>query len=214
MLLGTKKIIQTKSLRLITITIAFTTFVLASLNTFLVEFVKKDLELSTMDFGTTISIMGVSGVIAGIILTKKITKIKKPINFMTICLLLLGIILIPFLIINQSWELFLLFMFIGPFNVLITIPLNIIFMRDTLDSYRGQAFSSLNLITSLFMIFGILYGVILTPYIGLRYLFFYNAVLLILIAIGSLIYLVFINNLDNLTQTDLKNTTRPVTLPD
>lgn len=214
LLLGTKKIIHIKSLRLITIIIAFTTFTLASLNSFLVAFVEQDLGLTAIDFGTTISIMGFSGVIAGVIMTNRITKITKPINFMSISLLLLGLVLVPFLVISQLWELFLIFLCIGSFNMLISIPLNIIFMRDTEDSYRGQAFSSLNVITSLFMIVGILFGVALAPIVGLRDLFFLNALLLIVIAVGSLFYLLFINDLDNPTQISQQDINMVKTIPD
>ena len=62
------------------------------------------------------------------------------------------------------------------------------------------------MMVSLFTIVGIIYGTIFSPIIGLRELFFLNALLIIIIGIIGLIYLLFINNLDNLDSIETKPT--------
>lgn len=197
-LLGTKKMLQIPSLRFLIIIFSFLIFADASLTTFLVAFVKNDLGMTDIQFGTTITILGGSGVISGLIMSKKIAEVKKPILLTAIGFLLSGIFFLPIIIITKAWELYVLFFFIGVFNLVINIPVNTIFLRDTTDAIRGQVFSALNMAISLFTILGIFYGVILAPIIGLRLLYFSNAIIFIIVAVIAIIYLKMIKDLDAL----------------
>ena len=206
LLLGTKKLFQIKSLRFLMIIFSFLIFADASINTFLVAFVKYNLKMSDVQYGTTLTILGASGVVAGILLTSKISNVKKPIFLTIFAFVSFGFVSLPFAIITKAWQLYLVALLIGPLNILINVPVNIIFFRETTDDIRGQVFSALNMMVSLFTIVGIIYGTIFSPIIGLRELFFLNALLIIIIGIIGLIYLLFINNLDNLDSIETKPT--------
>lgn len=215
-LLGTKKMFQIPSLRFIIITFSFLIFANASINSFLVAFVKTDLNMTDIQYGTTLTILGGSGILAGIIMTNKIASVKKPIKLTTIGFLLSGIFFFPILYVTQAWQLYVLFFFAGIFNIAINIPVNTIFMRDTTDDIRGQVFSALNMAISLFSILGIFYGVILAPLIGLRILFFLNSIIFIVVALIGLFYLIFIKDLDkaqleiNKKELNIKTTPEPI----
>ena len=206
-LLGTKKLLQIPSLRFLIIIFSFLIFANASVNSFLVAFVKNDLGMTDIQFGTTITILGGSGVITGIIMSKKIAEIKKPIFLTTIGFLLSGIFFLPIIIITEAWQLYVIFFFFGVFDLLINIPINTIFLRDTTDDIRGQVFSALNMAISLFTILGIFYGVILAPFIGLRLLYFSNAIIFIIGAVIAIFYLKVVKDLDDITKHDSINNT-------
>ena len=210
LLLGTKKMMQIKSLRFLVIAFSFLIFANASINSFLVAFVKSDLHMTDIEFGTTITILGGSGVLTGIIMSKKISQIRRPIMLTVVGFLLCGISFLPIIIVTQAWQLYVIFFFVGSFNLLINIPVNTIFLRDTTDNIRGQVFSALNMAISLFTILGILYGVIFAPIIGLREIYFLNAIIFVIVALIGIFYLLFIENLDmpqvsyETNQTNLK----------
>lgn len=214
LLLGTKKIFQIKTLRFIIIIFALLVFANASINSFLVAFTTSVMHMSKVQFGTSVSILGGSAVLTGIFLTAKITKVKRPIAVIAGSFFAGGIILSPVLIINQYWQLYIILFLMGPINVLINIPANVVFFRDTTDNIRGQVFSALDMLISLFTIVGILYGVFLVPYIGLRNLFFINALLFIAIGFMALFYLFFINNLDSAQEKQIVSTTEAVVTGD
>lgn len=201
LLLGTKKLFQIKSLRFLVILFSVLIFANASINSFLVAFVKSDLHMTDIEFGTTITILGGSGVLTGIIMSKKISQVRRPIMLVVIGFLLSGISFLPIKIVTQAWQLYILFFFLGSFNLLINIPVNTIFLRDTTDNIRGQVFSALNMAISFFTILGILYGVIFAPILGLRDLYFLNAVIFVIVALIGMFYLIFIENLDNPQET-------------
>ncbi len=202
LLLGTKKVFQIKTLRFIIIIFAFLIFANASLNSFLVAFTKSVLNMSDVQFGTSVSILGGSAVLAGILLTTKITKVKRPLALIAGSFFVGGFVLLPFIFIDQAWELYIMFFLMGPINVLINIPGDVIFFRDTTDNVRGQVFSALNMLISLFTVSGIIYGVIIVPFIGLRNLFFFNSLIFIVVGFIALFYLFFINNLDSIQPDD------------
>ncbi len=210
-LLGTKKVFQIKSLRFLIIIFSILIFANSSLNSFLVAFAQANLHMSNEQFGLSIAILGGSGVITGVLLTNKISQIKRPILVVASAFLAGGIILFPIILVTNAWELYLMFIFLGPINVFINIPINVIFLRDTTDNIRGQVFSSLNMMMSIFTILGLIYGVILSPIIGLRLLFFYNSILFIIIGLAGVIYLIFVNDLDNVS-TDQIIGSEPVSI--
>lgn len=197
LLLGTKKIFQIKSLRFLIIIFSFLMFANSVFNAFLVAFAKSDLQMTNLQFGTAIGIFGAAGVVTGLILTSKISSIKRPTLVVAISFFLDGLFLLPILVIKQAWNLYIMFILIGPLNVFINIPVNIIFLRDTTDNIRGQVFSALNMLISVFNIIGLIYGVIIVHFIGIRLLFFSNSLIFLIVGFGSLFYLIFINNLDN-----------------
>lgn len=199
--LGTKKMLQIPSLRFIVILFSVIIFADATLNSFLVAFVKNDLGMTNIEFGTTITVLGGSGVLTGLIMSNKIAKVKRPVLLIVIGILLSGISFLPIIIVSKAWQLYVIFFFGGSFNLLVNIPINTIFLRDTTDNIRGQVFSALNMAISLFTIFGIFYGVIFAPIIGLRMLYFINAVLFVIASLCGLFYLLFINNLDKVDET-------------
>ena len=198
LLLGTKKIFQIKTLRFIIIIFMFLIFANSSLNSFLVAFVEQDMHMTKVQFGLSVSLLGGSAVLTGILLSGTITKIKRPLALIAGSFLAGGIILLPLLIIDQPWEFYVLIFLLGPINVFINIPGDVIFFRDTVDNIRGQVFSSLNMLISLFSIIGIIYGVIFVQFYGIRLLFFSNALIFVIIGILALFYLFFINNLDSI----------------
>ncbi len=200
LLLGTKKILQIKTLRFIIIIFTFLMFANSSINSFIVAFEETDLHMSQVQFGTSVSILGGSAVLAGVLLASKITKINRPLAFISGAFFIGGIILSPILVINQYWQLYLIFFLIGPVNIFVNIPANVIFFRDTTDEIRGQVFSALDMLISLFTIAGIVYGVIMASIIGLRLMYFLNALIFIIVGFLGLFYLFFINNLDNKSQ--------------
>lgn len=197
-LLGTKKLFQIKSLRFLIIIFSFLIFANASINTFLVAFAKFYLNMSDVEYGTTLTILGASGVVAGVLLTNKISNVSKPIFLIIFAFVSFGIISLPFAIITHSWQLYLIASLIGPLNILINVPVNIIFYRDTTDAIRGQVFSALNMMVSLFTMLGIIYGTILSSVIGLRELFFLNSLIIVMVGFIGLFYLLFVNNLDKI----------------
>lgn len=196
LLLGTKKIVQTKTLRFIIIIFAFLMFANASLNSFLVAFEEQEMHMSSLQFGLSVSLLGGSAVVSGLLLTSKISKINRPLILIAGTFLAGGIIFLPVLIINQAWELYLMFILLGPVNIFVNVAGNIVFFRDTKDIFRGQVFSALDMLISLFNIIGIIYGVLFSSVLNLRYLFFGNALIFIVIGLLALIYLFFLNNLD------------------
>ena len=199
-LLGTKNVFQIKTLRFLIIILAFLMIANTSLNTFLVAFEETNLHMSPVQFGTSVSILGGSAVLTGLLLTSKITKVKRPLSLVAWAFFIGGIILLPIYIIANYWQMYLILLLMGPVNIFVNIPTDIIFFRDTSDEIRGQVFSALNMLMSLFMIVGIAYGAINAPIIGLRLLFFVNALIFVIIGFIALFYLFFINNLDNFEQ--------------
>ena len=204
-LLGTKKLFQIKSLRFLIIIFSFLIFADASLNTFLVAFAKFYLNMTDVQYGTTLTILGASGVVAGVLLTSKISKVTRPIFLTIISFVGFGFISLPFAFITQAWQLYIIALCIGPLNILINIPVNIIFLRDTTDEIRGQVFSALNMVISLFTILGIIYGTMFSPILGLQELFFYNALIIVIVGLIGMFYLLFINNLDKIEMTENKS---------
>lgn len=211
LLLGTKKVFQIKTLRFIVIIFMFLIFANASLNSFLVAYAEQDLQMTKIQFGMGVSILGGSAVLTGIALTGIITKVKRPLALISGTFFAGGIILLPLLIITQAWELYVILFLLGPVNILINVPGDVIFYRDTVDSYRGQVFSALNMLISLFSIFGIFYGVIFVSFFGLRYLFFSNALIFVTVGFFALFYLFFINNLD-IVDNPINSTKSPTTV--
>lgn len=197
-LLGTKTVFRIKTLRFIIIIFAFLIFANSALNSFIVAFEETDLNMSAVQFGTSVSILGGSAVLTGILLTSKITKMKRPIALIAGAFFVGGIILAPILVITQYWQLYIILFLVGPVNIFVNIPTNIVFFRDTTDDVRGQVFSAMDMLMSLFTIAGIVYGVIVAPLIGLRLMYFLNALIFIVVGFLALFYLFFINNLDNI----------------
>lgn len=211
LLLGTKKVFQIKTLRFIIIIFAFLLFANSSLNTFLVAYAESELNMTGVQFGTSVSILGGSAVLTGILLTSKITKVKRPLALIAFSFFIGGFIILPLIIITQAWELYILFFLLGPINILINVPGDVIFFRDTTDAIRGQVFSALNMLVALFTIAGIIYGVLLAPIIGLRYLYFTNSLIFIVVGFLALFYLFFINNLDYSAQPSEKVSEQGIT---
>lgn len=199
-LFGTKKVFQIKSLRFIIIIFALLIFANSALNTFLVAFEETDLNMTAVQFGTSVSIYGASAVLTGVLLTSKITKVKRPLVLLTGAFFIGGIILSPIYFITNYWEMYLMLFLIGPVNIFVNVPANIVFFRDSTDAIRGQVFSALDMLISVFTIVGVVYGVIVAPIIGLRLMYFINALIFVFVGLLALIYLFFINNLDNVGQ--------------
>lgn len=199
-LLGTKTVFHIKTLRFLIIIFAFLVFANSALNSFIVAFEETDLHMTPVQFGTSVSILGGSAVLTGILLTSKITKVKRPIALVAGTFFVGGFILAPILVITQYWQMYLILFLVGPANIFINIPVNIVFFRDTTDEIRGQVFSALDMLMSLFTIAGIVYGVIMAPILGLRLMYFINAMIFIVVGFLALFYLLFINNLDNVSQ--------------
>lgn len=205
-LLGLKKLYQIKSLKILIILMSFFIFTNSSISSLLVAFVKSELSMSDIQFGILLTIYGLASIISGLIFAKLISNFKKEILLIIISYLLKGLILLPILIITKYWQLYLMFIVLGPINQVINISVNIIIIRKTTDDIRGQVFSSFSMIISLFSVLGIIYGVAISSLIGLRYLYFTNALLYVFIAIGAFLYLGLLNKWDYFNQEKLNIT--------
>ncbi len=200
-LLGIKSILKIKTLRYVTLSISFVLFANIQLVTFLVAYEKSFLHMSDAEYGFTMSLLGFSGVIMGIIMAKIIPRIHKPILFMNLGILLFGFDLLPLLIIAQAWQIYVLIIIGGALGIMCTIPLNFVLLRDTTDNIRGQVQSTYNMVSGMTNILGISFGIVFAPIVGLRNLFFINAVIFVLIGIGGIFYLLVINDLDSTSVT-------------
>lgn len=197
--LGLKSVLEIKTIRYLILTFSFTVFADSVLVNFLVAYVKTELQMSDIGYGIAFVLYGASGIVTGIILTKIIPRIKKPILLVTIAYLFFGLVDLPFLFITKDWQLFAITLFGGLFDTFIFIPLNVVIIRDTVDTIRGQVTSAFDTLNAIFTIAGIVFGVIFAPLIGLRLLFFLNGVIIVLIALFGLGYLLFIENLDKIS---------------
>ena len=153
--------------------------------------------MSDIGFGTTIAITAGSAILTGMVISKLIPKIHRPILVLTSGILMSGITFLFFLITTKAWQLYVLYFFLGIFNMMVNIPRTIIFLRDTTDNIRGQVMSAFNMVYSIDYILGLVYGLIFISIIGIRLLFFINGVICTLIALCGAIYLLSIKNLDH-----------------
>ena len=213
LLVGTGTITKTPTIRYLAIIILLVTITNAPTNAFLVAFAEEILYMTTVQYGIAVMLIGIGGVLAGVIMTSR-GDVKHPLILATLALAFIGLITTPIVIITQYWQLYILLFLTGITDVIINIPANAVLMRDSQDATRGQTFSAISMLQSISQILGIVYGILLVPYLGLRMLFFINAMVLLVVGILGLLYLLGINNLDarttnipkeplNLAKTDI-----------
>lgn len=195
LLVGTKTIARIPTIRYLAAIILLITITNAPTNSFLVAFVEGVMNMTNVQYGIAVMLLGIGGVLSGIIMTSR-GNVKHPLILATVALTLIGIITSPVLIITQSWQLYILLFLDGVIGVVINIPANTVLMRDTQDETRGQVFSAISMLMSFSQIIGILYGILMVPMLGLRMLFFINSVVLVVVGILGLFYLLLITNLD------------------
>lgn len=191
-LLGTKKIFFSPALRFVTFLSIFMAFGSILINSFMVAYAIGTLKMTNSEFGIALSLVGISGIVSGLILTTRVSKISNPLLMFTFGMFLNGCIWILAGINTKIWVLYLILALGGTVNILTSIPSTIVLMQETSDTIRGQVFSSFGQISKLSNIVGITIGTLIEVSIGVRNLFLLSGLIQFIPAIIGFGYLFLI----------------------
>lgn len=188
LLLGTKKIFSIPSLRYIAILSLFMSFGSSITNTFLVNYAVV-LNMTTIDYGFGLSLVGLSGIFSGLILTSNISKISKPLLLLTFGMFLNGCIWFFAGVNSKIWVLYLILIIGGTVNILVNVPSMTVLMQETSNNNRGQVFSSSDQLSRISSIFGVFLGGILINQIGVKALYLISGLTQFIVSIIGFVYL-------------------------
>lgn len=193
-ILGSKTLFNIPTIRFVGTIFFFVMFGVSLSNNFLVAMAKEELFMSDGEYGLAFSLTGLTGVISGLLLSTRISKVTKPLNLVTIGLFINGLIWILFSTIKENIFFTLILMMGGVVSILLRVPGTTVFMRDTPNQVIGQVFSSLDMLESIASLIGMVLGTILVTIIGIRELFLLNGSLQFTASIFSIFYLIYSKN--------------------